>query len=261
MSYPHASITVNVDLTNPGQFFACCGLLELSDRRWPGAEGWFADGTFEISCGVSLEELVSSAAETQLLQLDRENDMSSPMCLGDPFELRIDWWTDETGGGNELKVWAGSMRGVRIARAMRSAMGKATDLTNLLNFATVVYDVDQPTKKVEPYYFDSRRGANAQSLDIGFAPDSLSMTTAAYPAVEFLCLVGLQRFRPRRTDRRRQFLYVPWAQPLPVEIAAAAAAGVIDVKSRGTFCFENAFRTSQRKHKSFLTANLIGGSK
>ena len=35
-------IRVNVDPTNPGQFFACCGLLELADRLWPGAEGWFA---------------------------------------------------------------------------------------------------------------------------------------------------------------------------------------------------------------------------
>ena len=39
MSKPNISIPV--DLTNPGQFFACCGLLELADRLWPGAEGWF----------------------------------------------------------------------------------------------------------------------------------------------------------------------------------------------------------------------------
>ena len=26
-----------VDLTNPGQFFACCGVLELAARLWPGA--------------------------------------------------------------------------------------------------------------------------------------------------------------------------------------------------------------------------------
>jgi CRISPR-associated protein Csb3 len=38
---PQPSIRVKVDLTNPGQFFACCGLLELADRLWPGAEGWF----------------------------------------------------------------------------------------------------------------------------------------------------------------------------------------------------------------------------
>ena len=41
MSKPEPSIRVNVDVTNPGQFFACRGLLELADRLWPGAEGWF----------------------------------------------------------------------------------------------------------------------------------------------------------------------------------------------------------------------------
>jgi len=41
MSETMSTITVNVDVTNPGQFFACCGLLELAHRLWPGAEGWF----------------------------------------------------------------------------------------------------------------------------------------------------------------------------------------------------------------------------
>lgn len=36
MSDKQANITVPVDVTNPGQFFACCGLLELADRLWPG---------------------------------------------------------------------------------------------------------------------------------------------------------------------------------------------------------------------------------
>ncbi len=44
------SICINTDPTNPGQFFACCGLLELADRLWGGAEGWFenGEGTFCI---------------------------------------------------------------------------------------------------------------------------------------------------------------------------------------------------------------------
>ena len=41
---PVATIRVDVDATNPGQFFAWCGLLELADRRWGGAEGWFTPG-------------------------------------------------------------------------------------------------------------------------------------------------------------------------------------------------------------------------
>ena len=36
MSEPTPSIAVSVDPTNPGQFFACCGLLELADRLRQG---------------------------------------------------------------------------------------------------------------------------------------------------------------------------------------------------------------------------------
>ena len=31
------NVSIPVDLSNPGQFFACCGLLELADRIWPKA--------------------------------------------------------------------------------------------------------------------------------------------------------------------------------------------------------------------------------
>jgi len=43
------NIQIPVDLTNPGQFFACCGLLELADRLWPSAEGWFENDIFLIT--------------------------------------------------------------------------------------------------------------------------------------------------------------------------------------------------------------------
>ena len=33
--HPKPTINVNIDVTNPGQFFACCGLLELADRLIP----------------------------------------------------------------------------------------------------------------------------------------------------------------------------------------------------------------------------------
>src|SRR5947207_624032 len=46
MSSPARDITIPVDLLNPGQFFACCGLLELADRTWRDVEGWFSDQCF-----------------------------------------------------------------------------------------------------------------------------------------------------------------------------------------------------------------------
>jgi CRISPR-associated protein Csx14 len=42
------NIHLRVDPTNPGQFFACCGLLELADRLWGGAEGWFYSQHFYL---------------------------------------------------------------------------------------------------------------------------------------------------------------------------------------------------------------------
>lgn len=258
MIHPEPAITVNVDLTNPGQFFACCGLLELADRLWPGAEGWFDDSQFLIACEGDIATLLKAVSEADLEQLDPNDETASPIRLGGMFNRVLDWWRDDMFGGKALKVWAGRMNGIRIARAMKSAISDVPDTKSILDFGTPVYDPDNPRKKVEPFYFDSRRGRNAQSLDIGFAPDSFNMTTEAFPAVEFLCLVGLQRFRPTLTDERRVFCYYAWPVPLPVVLASAATGGVLRAVTNTGYRFENAFRTPQKKHKSFLPATPVG---
>lgn len=258
MSNVEPTIRVNVDLTNPGQYFACCGLLELADRLWPGAEGWFEERKFHIACRGMIGDLFQAITAATLEQLDPDDDMASAISISQPFGMTLDWWTDEIAGGKQLKVWAGSMRNVRIARAMKHALADIPNLDELFDYAAVVYDPDQPKKKVEPYYFDSRRGWSAQALDIGFAPDSLKMTTAAHPAVEFLCLVGLQRCRPRPSKSRRIFEYHAWLSPLPANVVAPAVGGMLTTTRTLRYRFENAFRTDQKKHKSFLPATPIG---
>lgn len=256
------AISVRVDPTNPGQFFAACGLLELADRLWSGAESRFEDNTFSLralDCShrseQSLGGLMRRIAGASLRQSNREDDFSSPIEIADPFQLRLDWWKDSRAGGDRLKVWAGSMRGFRIAGAMQSIF-HLEELQNrfLFDYAMVVYDPAEPDNKVEPFYFDARRGSSAQPIDIGFSPDSLQMTTLAYPAVEFLCLVGLQRFRPAPTDMQRVFEYYTWTTPMATRIAALAACGLLKDAGACGFRFENAFRTDQRKHKAFTQA-------
>lgn len=256
MTIPAPAIRLAVDPTNPGQFFACCGLLELADRQWPGAEGWFTDGRFFIaSRASSLTKLLTTVTTTVLSPSDPSDELSSPIELGPPFSLRIDWWTDERTGGRALKVWAGSMRSVRIARAMQAAFrDTALHTEGLFDHGCVVYDPIEPDKKVEPYYFDSRRGANAQALDIGFMPDALQMTTIAYPAVEFLSLVGLQRCRPLPTRRPRVFDYFTWSIPLPAIVLSLATGGLLGHVGATGYRFENAFRTDKKTLKSFLPA-------
>jgi CRISPR-associated protein Csb3 len=124
----------------------------------------------------------------------------------------------------------------------------------VFNEGGVVASPDDPEKKKEPYYFDARRAPNAHARDVGFSTNDLQLTSTAYPAVEFLCLVGLQIARPALTDRPRIYEYFLWPIPLASNLLLAAASGALDLPGQHGFRFENWFRTGQRKHKAFRSA-------
>jgi CRISPR-associated protein Csb3 len=253
---PELGIRVNVDPANPGQFFACCGLLELADRSWEQAEGWFERGNFCIATAGELPSLIDTLSSSNFEQLDPIDNTASPIKIGPPFgDMRLDWWHDERSGGKELKVWAGTMESFRIARAMQNALRDARfQGPDLFDVGVIAYDPDDAGKKVEPYYFDSRRGPNAHSRDVGFSPNDLQMTTTAFPAVELLCFIGLQRALPAKTDQPRVFEYYTWTRPLPPSLIPAAVSGLLPQIGRSGYRFENWYRTGQRKHKAFRAA-------
>lgn len=257
MNNPEPNITVNVNPTNPGQFFACCGLLELADRLLPGAKGWFEGEGFYMTAGLSLKDLVHAIATAELI-LERPDDIySSPLTVGKPFRpLTVDWWETDRTGAKDLKVWAGTMESHGIAYAMQRAMtGAPFGTPDLFNIGMVVQNPMDPNKKKEPFYFDARRAPNAHSRDVGFSANDLSLTTIASPAVEFLCLVGLQVARPRRPmDETRIYDYFTWPIALPVNLLLVAASGFLDLPERRGYRFENWFRTGQKKHKAFRPA-------
>jgi hypothetical protein len=256
MTLSEPAVQINADATNPGQFFACCGLLELADRLWSSAEGWFQDQRFCISTTGTLPTLVDAIRCAELIQLDPEDNTGSAIEVRSPFRtLRLDWWQDERAGGKELKVWAGTMESVRIARAMQHAMrGEQFSSPDLLNVGLVAFDPDNAEKKVEPYYFDARRGPNAHSRDVGFSPNDLQLTTTAFPAVELLCLIGLQRCLPARTRQHRIYDYFTWTVPALPELLPALVAGEVRLPGARGYRFENWYRTGQRKHKAFRSA-------
>lgn len=242
-------IRLDVDITNPGQFFGCCGTFELAQRLWPRATAHFDVGQFVVSEG-NLKELVETTAQAPLEVMEPTNQTSSALHLAGPFDLRLDWWKVERG----LKTWAGRMSVDRIARSLQRDL-PSTLGNGFFNDGHVVVGADG--KKVEPYYFDGRRGATALPLDVGFSSDALSLETAAFSATEFFTLLGLQRFRPA-TTRLRVYRYRAWQTPLPVTLAALAMADVLP--GRGPlFQFESAFRTDQRKHKAFSPAVPVNG--
>lgn len=253
MTRSRPPITVPVDLTNPGQFFACCGLLELANRLWPACLhcGRFTTREFHIESDEqrhTLKALIDAFTRCEAIQLDPGDDAASPLQLNSPFNLQLDWWVKletpkklpvDRGGGNQLKTWAGKQFGPLIFRLMKAACADVS-LDSPLDDPKAVYDSKNgkaKTKTVSPFYFDARR--EGTSLDIGFSPDDQDMSVVAYPAVESLALVGLQRFRPHvdEGNRPRSFIYTAWADFLPPSVAAAAAAGLINVRSQGAYRF------------------------
>jgi CRISPR-associated protein Csb3 len=88
MNAAEPAIQIKVDRTNPGQFFACCGLLELADRLWPSAEGWFELRPFLIAASSgSLAELLKAVSTAMLIQVDPSDNFSSAIILGPPFHV------------------------------------------------------------------------------------------------------------------------------------------------------------------------------
>jgi CRISPR-associated protein Csx14 len=272
-----ANIKIPVDLTNPGQFFACCGLLELADRLWPGAEGWFEPKQFCILTAKSshsrielldaartLKTWVDDVLDDPLEESDEddseESEKESPF---QPFELRspdqkvrihLDWWIEKS-----LKPWAGSMKVERPFDDCRAVFDqiKVPPLREDGKKARKI-----KPKKREPFYFDPRRGNKSHPLDSGFSPDTHKMECECCPALEALCFIGLQRARPAPTENANQSMYTVWTKAsdgdtgLPTSIVGGVTCGIVPWPSLGTYIFDNYFRTDQRKHKTFSQASL-----
>lgn len=283
-----ANIQISVDLTNPGQFFACCGLLELADRLWSGAEGWFEDGHFRIlspgadDISTLLGAIVSSKVSNimspeqveRLESLKKQRGLSKeaeaekkeleslrrelPIVLSGGFSLRIEWFTEESAGGSRFKTWAGQQCVLDIARAMHGGLSaaKVADGHTLWNNARGIG---------LPFFFDSDLGGQGSALDIGFSFDPLSGNEAtriegtSKPALELLAFIGLQRFRPCEIAGQNRFVYVAWNRPLPPSVAACAACRAVSISNSSAFEFRLLYRTKYLK--SFLPAIPFQGER
>ena len=140
-----------------------------------------------------------------------------------------------------MKTWAGRQGVLSIAQAMHEKLPVTTSERIL----------DEGIAMKAPYYFDSRRFAHA--LDAGFSLDEQKMKVVAYPAVELLALIGLQRFRPAVTDDRWTFCYHTWSYPLMPSPASAVCSGAIG-GGREQYHFRVRFRDDQKRFKAFTRA-------
>lgn len=277
------NITIPVDLTNPGQFFACCGLLELASRIDQNALGWFDGSKYCIrtcaedclekffSCSVEVDKSYQAVdgddgeEEGSRDEDDHHRGRVFPMTLGSPFHLRLDWWTDDEAQGQKLKLWTAGQRVTDLLlghhkKKKKKAKGRRDETIRVYtpstreHFAKVVQrHPDDWLRKAVPidspaaFSFDSRLSRN-NALDLGHFTRS---TLAFSPATDVLCLVGFQRFRPRMIEVWNRNLYCTWSDPLPVIAAPLAVLGKLPSLNNQYFEFPIKARDSQGRYKLF----------
>lgn len=248
MSHPEPAIRLSVDPTNPGQFFACCGVLELASRLWKEeqAEGWFEGGAFCVKTDGHLRELLlalvreAAKAVTQLDNGLAVKPLIAPLCLeiAPDVAMTLDAWMNirtEKGKVAALanppwNFWSGQQTSLRIWTSLRSAL---QDQIEDLHDGSLEALFSQRVPLTGRFGFDP--GAAWTALDVGFSPDAQEMPVATSPATELLAAVGLQRFRPVVSKDRSFFDYATWGQPLAPSVAAAAASSLVVVPPSSLF--------------------------
>ena len=289
-------IRMNVDPTNPGQFFACCGLLELADRLWSGAEGWFEDRQFCLRPTCTVEDATSASLFQHLTSCRLTNTMKAeqvarleelslmkgsvrektpglaeekkmleklrreePILLHAPFYLRLDWFQDDLARGSRLKTWAGQQSVLDIASSMKNALEHPDWQTR----SPEQWFTHADSGCGLPFNFDSDLGGQGSALDVGFSFDPLAgsaltrIGSTARPCLELLAFVGLQRFRPCQIAKDNRYLYCTWNRPFTPDIAAPAACGILPITDAPRFEFQLLYRTKYLK--SFLPAIPFSG--
>jgi CRISPR-associated protein Csb3 len=238
-----AEATIPVDLRNPGQVFACLGLMEVTEILCGPCEGGFNYRDLETASAFGLavagsedpiERVLAFLANAEVeadtprgsglsvakwdVETKRRLDPvfpspvpASPATLPaylavDGLRIPIEYWLDGSHCGRDnVKFWAGAS-GYPGAALAQDALSQVKQLgANALAAAR-----DDPFSVQGPqsssFRFDWRR--DYIPIEVGFSPNKHPlMTMIGYPLVEILAAIGMQNARPDRPDPRNKLVY------------------------------------------------------
>lgn len=201
-------IELAVELRNPGEVLAACGLFNLAARHGWATARFTPDGRFYLDTPATLEELLAVLDARKLAIAD---DLSWVDLAG----VRLNWWMRE---GDDFKLWAGQVNPDNLIRGLLDACDRVrgSALKGKLLSAAIPM-----TKR-----FGADPRSSWISLDIGYSPnDQGTGAIHTRPFAELLAMIGLQTFLPRKRESRA-FVYRVWYSMLPLLPARLAFAGV-----------------------------------
>jgi CRISPR-associated protein Csx14 len=235
-----AAAHVPVDLFNPGQVFACLGLLEGADRLCGDAEGFFdwsnpSDVRFNLRANGDVSPVERVLQFLDMAEAIAEAPMGSASlgkwisawdprpvevapAAGYPFpdregpdrlrcvlvhgaeQLPIEYW-GEIPGLDDVKFWAGS-RGYPGVCYARDALRLLGGRAH--SSAPNPFGFSAPQSS--SFRFDWRR--DYVPIDLGFTLNAHDdIEAVGFPIVEILAAVGLNHARPRRPNPRDKLVY------------------------------------------------------
>jgi CRISPR-associated protein Csb3 len=238
-----AKAEIPVDLLNPGQVFACLGLMEASEAlSQRPCEGNFiyqdgdTDARFRLQVdgdddpvtrvlsflsksratsiapkGADLSTTKWGVPTTAGVQTYPAPEPDTPASLAIVLEsdgraIPVEHWLDGPHNGRDnVKFWAGSggYPGAALARDALAIVA-ALGANAIAEAAFDPFNFAAPM--TSSFRFDLRR--DYVPLDAGFSLNAHgAMTTVGYPLVELLAAIGLQNARPQRPERRNKLVY------------------------------------------------------
>jgi len=242
-----AEASFPVDLANPGQVFACLGLMEAAEVLLGEAEGGF-DWQNEVKPQFTLRAAEESNPVGAVLDFLAEADPNAfpppgsgfdaskavtfpsatpdkntlPILLGGGNwpQIVLSHWADGS-SRNSFKLYSGNRSALTIAQAMLKGIkdlwdGKESGI------------VQEPFHALAPmggsFNFDPRGTWSA--IDAGYSPNEHDHQVVASPLVELLAAWGLEHARPRK-ENSGHVRYAVWGTMLPVMLARPAMAGTL----------------------------------
>jgi len=254
------AVSLALDPANPGHYFACCGLFELASRLYPEATARFDGNRFIIHAPTTLESLFEVITSSDIAAVYEDDRPLTPIRIA-RLGLYLDWWRHEGVNIGKLKTWAGQMSVCDIADDMRQSIAKAMGCPNC-GLSEILFHFSQDNAG-QPYYFDGNYAINAQAQDVGFSIDRLgkggvTIIPATRPAVELLCLIGLQRARPplavNERGKERLYDYYTWSRAIPISLVPATVAGLLTGRGHH-YRFANPKRA--KDYRAFMPATLL----
>jgi CRISPR-associated protein Csx14 len=225
-----AELRISLDPCNPGQFYACCGLIELFDMTGAQTLSKFEvdwrrprEATFVLTSETTLElsAILQAIREAEYKPLPRpeaeaedkapDKDSIAPLrvtIFG--RELVLDWWLGcFHHKAHWLKCWAGQVTTQKLFSILPTLV------------ADKKFPFDEGVLTTTRFGIDPRSAWVA--LDLGYSPNVQGQESQTYPVVELLGAFGLQGFRPAGS-RAKGFTYHLWLQPLPRLVARTVCA-------------------------------------